>query len=60
MLRNRREIDPALTWDLTQIYENDAAWEEAFRTATATWSSPTYGRTSSCSHNKNLQAYGTS
>lgn len=34
MLRNRKEIDPSLTWDLTQIYENDAAWEEAFRAAT--------------------------
>lgn len=36
MLKNRCEQDPALTWDLTQIYPNDAAWEEAYSDACAT------------------------
>jgi len=34
MLHNRTEIDPALTWDLSRIYENDESWETAFREAT--------------------------
>lgn len=34
-LPKRDEVPTALTWDLTRIYPTDAAWEAAFKTASA-------------------------
>ena len=36
MMKLRNEIDQSLTWDLTQIFADDAAWEEAYHEAVAT------------------------
>lgn len=33
MGKNRSEIDTALTWDLTDLFADDAAWEEAYTQA---------------------------
>jgi len=30
-LKNRDELPPGLTWDLTPLYPSDEAWEQAFR-----------------------------
>ncbi len=35
-MKLRNEIDKSLTWDLSQIFADDNAWEEAFQKATAT------------------------
>gem|GEM_PF-3965430 len=32
-LKQRAQMDPAYQWDLTAIYENDAAWERAMEKA---------------------------
>ncbi len=32
-LKERCEMDPRYTWDLSDLYENDEAWEAAFATA---------------------------
>lgn len=32
-LKNRAEMDPRFTWDLTPIYASDAAWEEDLKAA---------------------------
>ena len=34
-MKLRHEIDPKLTWDLSQIYTDDAAWEVAYNEACA-------------------------
>ncbi len=34
-MKVRNEIDKALTWDLSQIFKDDAAWEEAYQEAAA-------------------------
>ena len=34
-LKNRADMDPKYTWDLTPIYESDAAWEDALKNASA-------------------------
>ncbi|MBO5221280.1 MAG: oligoendopeptidase F [Clostridia bacterium] len=34
-MKERKEIAKELTWDLTQIFESDAAWEEAYNDAVA-------------------------
>ena len=34
-MKLRSEIETSLTWDLSQIFADDNAWEEAFRKATA-------------------------
>ncbi len=33
MLKNRNEIDSSLTWDLSQIFADEAAWEAAYQEA---------------------------
>lgn len=35
-MKLRNEIDKSLTWDLSQIFENEAAWEAAYAEAAAT------------------------
>ena len=35
-MKLRSEIDKSLTWDLSQIFENEAAWEAAYAEAAAT------------------------
>ncbi len=35
-MKLRNEIDRALTWDLSQIFADDNAWEEAYREAVST------------------------
>lgn len=35
-LKQRKEIDPKYTWDFTDIFENDTAWEAAYRETEAT------------------------
>lgn len=35
-MKLRNEIDKSLTWDLTQIFADDNAWEEAYKEAAAT------------------------
>ncbi|MBP3300254.1 MAG: oligoendopeptidase F [Clostridia bacterium] len=32
-MKNRAKLDPKLTWDLSQIYQDDNAWEEAYQKA---------------------------
>ena len=32
ILKERSELDPDFMWDLSSLYENDAAWEEALKT----------------------------
>ena len=34
-LKQRAQMDPAYQWDLTAVYENDAAWERAMEKAAA-------------------------
>ena len=29
-LKERKDMDPAFQWDLTSLYKDDKAWEEAF------------------------------
>ena len=33
-LKNRADMDPRFTWDLSSIYESDEAWEQALKAAT--------------------------
>lgn len=35
-LKNRADMDPRYTWDLTPIYKDDAEWETALKAATET------------------------
>ena len=35
-LKNRADMDPRYTWDLTPVYENDEAWEAALKAASET------------------------
>ena len=35
MIKDRTTLDRTLTWDLSQIYRSDEAWEEAYREASA-------------------------
>ena len=35
-LKNRADMDPRFTWDLTPIYESDVAWEDALKAAIET------------------------
>lgn len=35
-LKNRADVDPRYTWDLTPIFESDGAWEDALKAAAGT------------------------